>query len=92
MGYQVIAMKQCYHIAIYPRNILKIDNMKVLSYFISLDIDFAGKKYRGSEKVILESDSDGVELDSVNLDIHSVKVNGEETGFNLNKEAGSLRV
>ncbi|QGA53220.1 leucyl aminopeptidase [Sulfolobus sp. E5-1-F] len=49
-------------------------------------LDFNGYNYEGIEKIYLTSDEEKLELDSVNLDIESVKSDGRDAKFEVKGE------
>ncbi|AAK42793.1 leucyl aminopeptidase [Saccharolobus solfataricus] len=49
-------------------------------------LDFNGNEYEGVEKIYLNSEEEKLELDSVNLEIRSVKSDGKDTKFELKGE------
>ncbi|MEM0373885.1 MAG: M1 family metallopeptidase [Sulfolobaceae archaeon] len=50
-------------------------------YEIFLDIDYKGLKYKGKEKIYLESDQEIIEINSVGLNIINVSLNGKEVQY-----------
>ncbi|KJE49210.1 MULTISPECIES: M1 family metallopeptidase [Acidiplasma] len=57
--------------------------MKILNYDIHLDIDFAGKKYSGTENIKIEKPDKKLELDINEIDIKGVKINGMDAVFSV---------
>ena len=54
--------------------------MEIKRYEIFMDVDFKGLAYDGRVKILMNSDK--VELNAVDLSIHSLKVDGREVKFN----------
>lgn len=66
--------------------------MEVNNYKIALSIDENNHEYLGSEQIYIRNSDDSVELNSVGLEILSVKVEGNNVPFTLKPEDELLRV
>jgi tricorn protease interacting factor F2/3 len=60
--------------------------MEVVNYNIKLDVDFAGKKYTGIEKVEIKDAEKKISFDLNSIDIQEVKVNGLPVKYEVTKD------
>jgi len=57
--------------------------IRVDRYEIFLDIDYNGLRYDGKERIYIDSDQESIELNSVDLTIHKISLNGKEVKYRV---------
>ncbi|MCI4317830.1 MAG: M1 family metallopeptidase, partial [Thermoplasmata archaeon] len=66
--------------------------MKVESYFLDLDVDYASESFRGDLTIRLASDAERVELDAVELEVHDTWVGGTLAAHRYDAAGGKLTI
>ncbi len=64
--------------------------MEVINYKIKLDIDFAGKKYTGTENVKIKEADKKVTFDLDKIDVHEIKINGSSVKYVVTEDSVSF--
>ena len=66
--------------------------MKVNTYSILLDVDSKSHSFAGHETISLQVDNEQVILNSVDLDIAKISIEGKNTGFTVDKEKEEVAI
>lgn len=66
--------------------------MEFKSYDITIDIDDANRRFLGKETVQLKASKEPIILNAVDLDISSIRVNGNDAEFEVLKDEEEVRI